>query len=324
MSEKSEQFEQMVANVHELLEGQGAEILWNERIPDPDNPGQPRQIDVLIRNGDLLNIVECRIHKAKQDVKWIEELIGRRASLNANAVIAVSASGFTSGAIKKAAKYGVVLNDLLSLTPDEIASWAKSIRVSLFFYRYSDFEIFLYFRPQDVVMIDPEMIADELKRYEGLRAIFNAPNGFIDEQKLIVEEYRKKKVHFKVHFRIDGFSLQGKEVIEIETRGGARVETITLNVPMTLAYGGPSARVEDRNVFIQQYDLGQTRIVHHDGRISMCLDLSKLEAPPFWQFRFFEVAAQEEYYHEKLEIIEPQNVNMRIDKCKIAIGSIDV
>jgi len=107
MSEQSDEIEQMITRVHELLEGQDADVMWDQKIPDPDNPKQPRQIDILIRKGNLLTLVECRIHKEKQNVKWIEELIGRRVSLNADVVIAVSASGFTSGAIKKQPAMGL-------------------------------------------------------------------------------------------------------------------------------------------------------------------------------------------------------------------------
>jgi hypothetical protein len=69
MSEKSDQFEQMIARVHELLEAQDAVVRWDDRIPDPDNPKQPRQIDISVRKGTFLNLIECRIHKKKQNVK---------------------------------------------------------------------------------------------------------------------------------------------------------------------------------------------------------------------------------------------------------------
>src|SRR5437764_13291010 len=97
----SEQFERRIERIHRLLE-QEAVVTWNDRIPDPDNPNQPRQIDITIRPDGKLGMVECRLHKSRQDVKWIEEIIGRRASLRANAAIAVSASGFTDGARAKA------------------------------------------------------------------------------------------------------------------------------------------------------------------------------------------------------------------------------
>jgi hypothetical protein len=233
----------------------------------------------------------------------------------------VSASGFTSGAVKKAAKYGIILYDLLSLSDEQIESWSKSIRVSVFFYRYDEFEIFLYFDSNDIDEIKPNEIINELKDYYGLRSIYNAPHEFIDSQNLIAQENCNKTVNFMVQFRINDLFLQGKEVKEIEVKGKAGLERIDLNVPMTIAYGDPNVTIRERNVYIQKFNLGRTDIVHHDGKISICLDLSKLEVPPFWQFRFFGVSGQEEYYHEKLEIIEPENINMRIDKCKVSIGA---
>ncbi len=95
----SREDEQQTARILDILKEQGAEVTWNDKIPDPDNPEQPRQIDVTIKRDNLLTIAECRLHGRPQDVKWIEELYGRRVSLRASSVIAVSSSGFTSGAI---------------------------------------------------------------------------------------------------------------------------------------------------------------------------------------------------------------------------------
>ena len=123
---KSKNFEKQIERIHRLIEGEGAEVTWDDRLPDPDNPEQLRQIDVTIRYPDSFSIVECRIHTKSQDVKWIEELIGRRQSLHADVVIAVSSSGFTSGAKKKAKKYGVILRDFNTLSEDEIKNWGKT------------------------------------------------------------------------------------------------------------------------------------------------------------------------------------------------------
>jgi HJR/Mrr/RecB family endonuclease len=112
----SDAFEQQIQRIYELLADSGAEVTWNENIPDPDNPSQPRQIDVTIRRAGTLTLIECRQHKSRQDVQWIEELIGRRISLGAQAVIAVSSSGFTAGARAKASKHGVILRDLPELS----------------------------------------------------------------------------------------------------------------------------------------------------------------------------------------------------------------
>jgi hypothetical protein len=93
MTKESDAFEQQIHRLYELIEGGDAEVTWDDRIPDPDNPRQSRQIDVTIRRGNALTIVECRLHKEPQDVQWIEELIRRRLSLQATSAIAVFASG---------------------------------------------------------------------------------------------------------------------------------------------------------------------------------------------------------------------------------------
>ena len=163
MSKASDEFEILISRIHELLEGDDAIVEWNERIPDPDNPKQERQVDVLVRKDGLINLIECRLHKKPQDVKWIEELIGRRLSLEANAIVAVSASGFTSGAIKKAKKYGVILKDVNELTDEEICSWSRSIEISFFYYRYEDFKLSFFFDLDDLEKLDSEQMQIELE-----------------------------------------------------------------------------------------------------------------------------------------------------------------
>ena len=85
MSQFSQEFEQQVQRIHELIEQPGSVVTWDDRIPDPDNPKQARQIDITIHRDGNLTLIECRIHRKPQDVQWIEELMGRRQSLQADA-----------------------------------------------------------------------------------------------------------------------------------------------------------------------------------------------------------------------------------------------
>src|SRR5260221_12912264 len=98
--------ERQVSRIHELLERSCDVVTWDDHIPDPDNPRQRRQVDITVRRDGKLTIVECRLSRRRQNVKWIEELIGRRQSLGAQAIIAVASAGFTSGAQEQAARYG--------------------------------------------------------------------------------------------------------------------------------------------------------------------------------------------------------------------------
>ena len=130
----SDVFEEKIKRIHDLLVDSGAEVKWNDHIPDPDNPAQKRQIDVTIRHAGALTLIECRQRKSRQDVQWIEQLIGRRVSLGAQVVIAVFCSDFTAGAIAKARKHGIILRDLQQVTDSEIASWGQRMGLTLFFY----------------------------------------------------------------------------------------------------------------------------------------------------------------------------------------------
>jgi len=125
-----------------LLRASGAEVIWNDRVNDPDNPGQLRQIDVSVKRGEDLSIIECRHHKRPQDVKWVEELYGRRTSLNAVQVIAVSSSGFTEGAKKKGDRLGVFLRSLVEISDKEAAQWGRRTDVILKYAAVSNIKIY--------------------------------------------------------------------------------------------------------------------------------------------------------------------------------------
>jgi hypothetical protein len=319
MTKASDEFEIMISRIHELLEGEGASVEWNERIPDPDNPKQMRQVDVLIRKNGLVNLIECRLHKEPQDVKWIEELIGRRISLEASAITAVSTSGFTSGAIKKADKYGVILRDLKDLSDAEIKSWARSVEIALYFYRYENFKLTLFFNVKDTVSINIDQLQKELRNYFGFRSLFTAQLNLIDAEKLLVKENRNKKVKFSVNFFIEGFELCSYKVREIMADGHASLQEIKLHVPEVLAYGAAEKESKGRNVYIQKFNVGDTRVIHHNGHIAISLDLSKLEIPPYWQFRFVEVLSNHENYCDSFEVVHPEKIIMPVDKINLSI-----
>lgn len=136
------EFERQVARIVWTLEATGATVKWNDRIPDPDNPRQRRQIDVTVKRESSLTIVECRLHSEPQNVKWIEELVGRRLSLGADSVIAVSSSGFTNGAKLKAERFGIFLRTLTEVSDDEVRSWGARTEVLLWYVKFSDLRLY--------------------------------------------------------------------------------------------------------------------------------------------------------------------------------------
>ncbi|MBC6988581.1 restriction endonuclease [Hymenobacter sp. BT491] len=144
MSASSDEFEQQISEIHRILADSNSEITWNDRMIDPDNVKQQRQIDISIKNGNYVTHVECRIHKSKQDVKWIEELYGRKMSLGIQNIIGVSSSGFTEGAIKKAKRFGIELRDTLNLEEEDLNSWGKAISLTREYITFKSFNIALF------------------------------------------------------------------------------------------------------------------------------------------------------------------------------------
>lgn len=299
----SDLFEQRIHRIHELLEGSAAEVTWNDRIPDPDNPSQNRQIDVTIKNGGNLTIVECRLHASRQGVKWIEELMGRRQSLVANAAIAVSSSGFTKGALIKAKKYGIVTHDLCELTSAEIRTWGKVVTLTLFFYQYSELKLSLLFNANSRPKLDESILREELKSYPGIQTLFNAAAEKIDEANLVVNQEIDRTVSFGIRCTLKAFRLCGEPVVEVNFRGKACLTSREIKSPLVLAYGAAGKHFSQRAAVVERYELGETAIVHDASKASILLDVSSLPMPPFCQFHSAKLSGQEEMDVKTFELL---------------------
>lgn len=310
----SDAFEQQIERIYELLADSGAEVKWNDHILDPDNPSQPRQIDVTIRRSGVLTLVECRQHKSRQDVKWIEELIGRRISLAAHAVIAVSSSGFTAGARAKASKHGVILRDLQQLSDQDIASWGLRVALTLFLYQYSELEASFLFDGESVRKIDSGQAKSELRCHPCVQSLFNAAARKLDEANLMADEQPGRVVKFGLRLEFDGFRLCGAPVLQVSFTGKARLIALEVAPSLVYAYGEPNEDFGLREAMIQAFSsLGKTSITHSASRIWTFLDLSELEIPPFCQFRFCRQEAGQDMDHEALEF----QVGRQLEQLKV-------
>ncbi len=87
--------------------------------------GLPREIDIKVtnkKNSQEKMLIECRDHKRKQDVTWIDELDGKARSLGFSKIVAVSSSGFSKTAEKEAKSRGI---ETLHLKDAEKKDWRK-------------------------------------------------------------------------------------------------------------------------------------------------------------------------------------------------------
>lgn len=125
MATNGQELERLV-EVLEKMDMLGAEIKTRDRIFDKV-ANELREVDVSVRfrkgSHDFLIIFECRDRKRKNGPDWIEHIIQKTRDLGANKVIAVSASGFTKGAIEKAKHYDIKLRTFEEISSQEIFDW---------------------------------------------------------------------------------------------------------------------------------------------------------------------------------------------------------
>lgn len=276
MTAKSDRFERQIERIQSLLEGENSIVTWDDRIPDPDNPSQPRQIDVSIRRDNALTIVECRIHADPQDVTWVEELIGRRISMKADAVIAASASGFTVGAIRKAKAHGVILRDMKSLTEDEIRTWGKRTHVSVDLHRFDNVGMRFIFSDTDINAVSPEDVEAAIQRQElGLAPIFDK----------IVDALRENDPDFApaaIRIRVTPKELfvRGRIVVGIDLHAECQYERRELSLPTVVAYDAPGADTLERNAYVEIVEQDRFEITQSSDTVSVAIDVSSIERPP--------------------------------------------
>lgn len=271
MTFDSEQFERQIARVHELIEGIDADVTWDDRVPDPDRPMQTRQIDVSIRRDGQLTLVECRLRKRPQDVDWIEGLVGRRLSLRADAVIAVSASGFTEGAKRKALVFGIVLRDLQALTVEEIQGWGQATKVKLTWVQYENLFVDLGI---DASMSPPP------PRSEVRNAVRNLLPDILNEVgSKALDQNCGSLARLSIEGRLSITPQNQDQLLLTEAMFQARIirKEETLHLASVVAYDAPDVGVENRAASIEKIGDGEFEILHWSTRRAVTADFSNLD-----------------------------------------------
>jgi len=213
MTSKAEKFEKQIKRIHDALIQDHAEVTWNDKIPDPDNPDQLRQIDITVkRNGEITHI-ECRSHQVPQGSKWVEELYGRKVSLQAVAMIGVSDSGFTKGAIKKAKRLGVFLCNLSQLSAEGIESWGKKTKIKWYYYTFSNLEICYFLKSIKGFELD-DIKKDIFSKPQYNDSLFNQIKYQFNKDKDFTFPYG-----FRFMFSGESVDMLGRIIVSVSLRG---------------------------------------------------------------------------------------------------------
>lgn len=311
MLNRSHAFERQIYRIKELLERSSDSVTWNDHIPDPDSPSHLRQIDVTVRRGNKLTIVECRLSNRRQDVKWVEELLGRKQSLKAETVIAVASAGFTTLAREKAVRYGVILRDLRQLQEEEITSWSSRVSLVLYYFQYSEVTLHIRVSSQAVLkMISPEFVR-ELESRGVVQAAFNAAANQVAPLKMLATKDETQSYEFRVRIRPgQEVRLSGQRILDATLQSKVRLLSRPVSCTRVLRYGKPEETLGERETTLEQFSLGETSTVHHNDRIATHVDLSDVELPPLSQLRLFEVSSAEDLEHESFSIANPRAIRV--------------
>lgn len=264
------EFEQIVGRIISIMVKSGDEVVWNDKIPDPDNSKQIRQIDIAINHDGLKSHIECRHHSAPQDVKWIEELIGRKLSLDASAMIAVSSSGFTEGATKKAEKRGIFLHTLTEHSPDIAHTWG----------RRSKFEIGYYgFHPLDI-----QLVFDELPKasLQEVASAFKVKNDFIEttfnELKYAIngnEDIKAFPYDLQVEIDAGCIDLFDKSIKKVKVKATTYSMKEVVELPSLMTFSQSSHDYQDL-ARVERSDAHNSEMIFAGSRVKIQIDITKI------------------------------------------------
>lgn len=310
MSKESDDFEKQITRIHVLLEGANAEVTWNEKIPDPDNPSQPRQIDFTIKNAGVFIIGECRFRKTREDVQWIEELIGRKISLKADGVIAVSSTGFTQGAIQKASAYGIILRNFFEITDRELESWGKKTVVKIIFAKLTD----LVFRfPLHSSNKGPYKFTNEHGQEMQLL-------GFLQRIIHQVDDLHPKNnpTRFGIDCRPENIFVGGEKLQHLNISGQMEKYEQSVSVLSVFCYSDNRDNLnKEKSAFVQKLNMAQSEIIGHQDNVGMIIDCSGLDLPKntfFYGFStdFGRIVSMESLELLGLESAFKSNIQMKL------------
>ncbi|OGA85868.1 MAG: hypothetical protein A2Z90_08315 [Burkholderiales bacterium GWA2_64_37] len=205
-------------------------------------------------------------------MKWIEELIGRRLSLEADQVIAASDSGFTEGAKRKAHRYGILLRDLQMVTHAEVATWGKRTELELCYYRLSRVQFQLDFegsppspdRVANYLIAQPDIVSSVLN---GTKYVING----IDNKSfpLCIQTELQPSVPVLV---------DGARVVAFKVRYEANEIRIRHLVPTVSTYSEPDSN-KPAHAVVETSDAMTLEIIKSKEQCFIHIDLSTLPAP---------------------------------------------
>lgn len=110
MPQRSNAFQTLIHLIEAQLAPQGATVTESALLKD-NQDGTEREIDVLVRipagDRELKVGIECRDHKRRADLPWVEAVKGKYEFLDVDRIVLVARQGFSRAAIARAKLWGI-------------------------------------------------------------------------------------------------------------------------------------------------------------------------------------------------------------------------
>lgn len=314
MTKASDAFEQLNTRIHELVSEVGAKVEWNGQIQDPDSPTELRQIDVLITTPDGRRIsVECRDREKPQTVMWIEELAGRKLSMDLDGMIAVAKNGFTPLAAKKAKRFGIALYDFVTLSDAEIRSWSGAAQVSA---------SFIVFDQLSIVAGLPMAIA------QGLPADPAFSRGNQDGYHAVMADVREtlKNAPFPwsktITLNPKGYVVDGQQLLMIACSVNARLVQMSAACDTVLMHDNPGTPALLRDTSVQRFDHSVRELISNGCDLHLQVAVDNIQSPDNSILHEIQIHAPTVSNLKKYELVGDRNLKAALTSVELLVTAV--
>lgn len=127
MPRRTNVFQELVLLIERQLDSIGATVSESALVPDTLD-GNLREVDILIKlpygARELVIGIECRDHRRKADIQWIEQVRSKFDTLPIDKRVVVSKRGFTKNALVRAQEWNI---EAISLEKAVKVDWAAAL-----------------------------------------------------------------------------------------------------------------------------------------------------------------------------------------------------
>jgi len=107
----------------------------------------------------------------------------------------------------------------------------------------------------------------------------------------------------------------------MKMQASAKLISREIKRPAVRAYGAPKLTPRGRNVVVENFELGETSIIHDNEKVSILIDLRFVNVPPLTQFRYCKTYGRQEMNFDRFEIVGIEAIGLSPGPMKFTVGS---